>query len=192
MYSQRDWAGFILDLPMANPPGAVASYCTGGVVVLGEVIAERTGMGLDAYANAHLFAPLGVRESFWRPAPDGHATAGTGMRLRPRDLAKLGALYLEGGTWNGVRVLPTAWVEQSQERVTQLGSYHYGFLWWKRTFAHKGAPVECYYASGNGGNYVFVLPTLDLVVAFTGSNYNSPLSDQPYLILNDRLLPTIQ
>jgi len=192
MYDSRDWAGFILDLPMQNPPGTVASYCTGGVVVLGEVIAQRAGTGLDAYANTYLFALLGIQQSFWRPAPDGHATAATGMRLRPRDLAKLGELYLDGGTWNGVRVVPAPWVELSRQRVTPLGSDQYGFLWWKRYFLHNGEQVDSYYASGNGGNYVFVFPSLDLVVAFTGSNYNSSLANQPYVILSDRILPAIR
>ena len=139
MYDTRDWVGFILDLPMANDPGAVASYCTGGVIVLGQVISWRSGMALDAYAAAYLFAPLGIQQSSWRRSPDGNATGGGGLKLRPRDAAKFGLLYLNGGVWNGARVVPADWVTKSRERVTTLGNDGYGSLWWKRSFAHGGA-----------------------------------------------------
>jgi len=192
MYPRRDWVGFILDLPMLFEPGAVAQYCTGGVVVLGYIISQRSGMALDAYADAYLFGPLGIQQSGWRRSPDGAATGGGGLRLRPRDAARLGQLYLEGGTRNGVRILPADWVELSQQRVNNMGGDFYGYLWWKRDFPHAGMTIESFFTSGNGGNYIFVLPALDLVVVFTGSNYNSPLGDQPFAILRDRLLPAVQ
>jgi CubicO group peptidase (beta-lactamase class C family) len=192
MYDKRDWVGFILDLPMAYEPGQATQYCTGGVVVLGYIISQRSGMALDAYADAYLFGPLGIHESGWRRSPDGQATGGGGLRLKPRDAAKLGQLYLSGGTWNGVRVLPADWVTASQQRLRTLGSDQYGYLWWKRRFARADDFVESFFTSGNGGNDIFVFPTLDLVVVFTGSNYNSPLGDQPFTILSDRVLPSVQ
>ena len=73
-----------------------------------------------------------------------------------------------------------------------LGRDWYGLLWWKRTFPGPAGPVECYFASGNGGNFTFVIPSLDLVVAFTGSNYNSTDSDLPFAILANRILPAMQ
>jgi CubicO group peptidase (beta-lactamase class C family) len=192
MYQARDWVGFILDLPMANEPGTVASYCTGGVIVLGQVIASRSGMTLDAYAAAYLFAPLGIQQVAWRTAPDGNATGGGGLKLRPRDAAKFGQLYLNGGVWNGARVVPAEWVTASRERVTALGNDSYGRLWWKRSFAHGGALVDSFFTSGNGGNFIFVFPALDLVVVFTGSNYNSPLGDQPFKIVGEYVLPAVR
>jgi CubicO group peptidase (beta-lactamase class C family) len=191
MYDTRDWVAFILDLPMANDPGAVASYCTGGVVVLGQVIAWRSGMALDAFAAAYLFGPLGIQQSAWRRSPDGSATGGGGLRLRPRDAARFGLLYLNGGVWNGARVVPADWVTRSRERVTVLGNDGYGLLWWKRSFAHRGDMVESFFTSGNGGNFIFVFPALDLVLVFTGSNYNSPLGDQPLQLAAEFLLPAV-
>jgi CubicO group peptidase (beta-lactamase class C family) len=192
MYQRQDWVGFILDLPMINEPGSAPYYCTGGVVVLGHIISLRSGMALDDYARANLFGPLGIQQSGWRRSPDGRATGGGGLRLTPRDAAKFGELYREGGTWNGARVVPTAWVEQSQLRVTTLGRDRYGFLWWKRTFERGAAgSVDSFFTSGNGGNFVFVFPQLELVAVFTGSNYNSSLMDQPFSILSNRLLPTV-
>ena len=193
MYDHKDWVKFILDLPMINEPGSVPSYCTGGVIVLGHIISLRSGMALDDYAQAYLFGPLGIRQSGWRRSPDGRATGGGGLRLAPRDAARLGALYLNGGTWNGTRVVPSSWVQQSQRRINTLGRDGYGFLWWKRAFDRgvAGRTIESFFTSGNGGNFIFVFPELDLVVMFTGSNYNSQLMDQPFLIPADRLLPAV-
>jgi len=193
MYTQKDWVGFILDLPMVFGPGTIPSYCTGGVVVLGHIIAVRSGRNLDDYADTWLLGPLGINQVIWRRQPDGQATGGTGMRLRPRDAAKLGQLYLDGGLWNGVRVVPEAWVIESQLRATTLGGDGYGFLWWKRSFLDShGRTVDAFFASGNGGNFVFVLPALELVVTFTGSNYNSDLSDQPFDILANDILSAVK
>jgi CubicO group peptidase (beta-lactamase class C family) len=192
VYRSQNWVDFVLDLRMAFEPGTQGQYCTGGVVVLGEVISRRSGMGLDAFAQSYLFGPLRVPRAVWRPGPDNRATAGTGMRLRPRDLAKLGQLYLDDGAWNGVQVVPSAWVERSQEHVITLGQDRYGFLWWKRSYPGGGGQVDSYFAWGNGGNFAFVLPTLDLVVAFTGSNYSSSAGDQPFSILANRILPAVR
>ena len=80
---------------------------------------------------------------------------------------------------------------RSRERVTTLGNDGYGLLWWKRSFLHGGVMVESFFTSGNGGNFIFVFPALDLVAVFTGSNYNSPLGDQPFQIVRDLLLPAV-
>jgi len=191
MYNRNDWVGFILDLRMANDPGTVASYCSGGVVVLGYIISQRSGMALDQYAATWLFGPLGIQQSAWRRSPDGAATGGGGLWLRPRDAAKLGQLYLNGGTWNGTRVVPAAWVQLSRQRVNSLGGDGYGYLWWKRTITYSGTSVDTYFTSGNGGNFIFVFPTYDLVVMFTGSNYNSSLQNKAFGILSERVLPAV-
>jgi CubicO group peptidase (beta-lactamase class C family) len=196
MYGRQDWIKFILDLNMVNEPGSQAYYCTGTVVVLGHIISLRSGMPLDDYARTYLLAPLGIQQVGWRRSPDGRATGGGGMSLVPRDAARFGALYLNGGTWNGARIVPAAWVEQSQRQVNTIGRDRYGYLWWKRSFERDpgrpgGRTVESYFTSGNGGNFIFVFPEFDMVVVFTGSNFNSRLGDQPFLILTDRLLPAV-
>jgi len=179
MYDSNDWVKFALDLRMINSPGTVARYCTAGVVLLGHVISRASGQTLDDYAQAWLHDPLGIRDSIWRRSPDGRATGGTGYRLRPRDAAKLGALYANEGRWNGTRVISEDWVLRSRQQPYMFRSDGYGYLWWKRTFPRNGALLECFFTSGNGGNYVFVIPELELVITYTGSNYNIPLSNQP-------------
>jgi CubicO group peptidase (beta-lactamase class C family) len=186
MYDTRDWVKFALDLRMLDHPGTTFRYCTAGVMLLGHVVSRASGQSLDDYAQTWLHNPLGIRDSIWRRSPDGQATGGTGYRLRPRDAAKLGALYANEGVWNGARVISETWVMRSRERASTIGDQGYGYLWWKRTFTGNAAPLECFHTSGNGGNYVFVFPALELVVTYTGSNYNSSLSDQPL-----RLVPAI-
>lgn len=183
MYQARDWIGFVLDLPMVAAPGTLSSYCTGGVVLLGHILAMRSGVGLDDLTQTLLFDPLDIRHSSWRRSPDGRATGGGGLRLRPRDAAKLGAVFAAEGEWNGVRVVPEAWVQATRERVTTLRGDGYGYLWWKRSFAHRGALLESAFTSGNGGNFIFTFPQAELVVAFTGSNYNDPGTDLPFFLV---------
>jgi CubicO group peptidase (beta-lactamase class C family) len=182
VYASRDWIRFVLDLRMVAEPGERPSYCTGGVVVLGHVISLRSGMALDAFAQQWLFDPLDIRQSEWRRSPDGRATGATGFGLRPRDAAKLGALFAHEGVWNGTRVVAESWVLETRRSFVNLGD-GYGHLWWKRTFAHGTGPVEAVYAAGNGGNHIFIVPSLELVVAFTGSNYSSSQSETPHRIM---------
>jgi len=192
MYRRLYWVDFMLDLPMVAAPGALPSYCTGGVVVLGKVISGSSGMALDAFADAYLFGPLGITQAHWRRDPQGNATGGTGMRLRPRDAAKFGQLYLNGGTWNGARILGEDWVNESRREVFTFDGEGYGLLWWKRSFSVAGSQARAVFASGNGGNFIFTFPGLDLLVVFTGTNYNIPAGDQPFGILADHVLPALR
>jgi CubicO group peptidase (beta-lactamase class C family) len=182
VYSSPDWIRFVLDLRMVSQPGTTPSYCTGGVVLLGHVISLRSSLALDAFAQQWLFDPLEIRQSVWRRSPDGRATGATGFGLRPRDAAKLGALFAGEGVWNGRRVVSEAWALETRRSVVDLGA-GYGYLWWKRTFPHATGPMETVFSAGNGGNYVFVVPSRELVVAFTGSNYSTSLSQTPFRIL---------
>jgi CubicO group peptidase (beta-lactamase class C family) len=183
MYDSRDWIGFMLNLRMAAEPGTLPSYCTGGVVLLGHVVSLRSGMALKDYAQQWLLGPLDIQQSQWRHSPDGRATGATGFGLRPRDAAKLGALFVNEGVWNGARVVPESWVMTTRQRAVTLGAAGYGYLWWKQAYAHGNAQVQSVFAAGNGGNYVFMFPSLELVVAFTGSNYNTERSETPHQII---------
>ena len=183
MYDSRDWIRFMLDLRMAAEPGTRTSYCTGGVVLLAHVVSLRSGMELDDYAQQWLLGPLDIQDSKWRFSPDGRASGGTGFGLRPRDAAKLGALFANEGVWNGRRIVSESWVLATRESPVAFGTEGYGYLWWKRTFTVGNEPLESAFTSGNGGNYIFVVPSRELVVAFTGSNYNTARSDTPQQIM---------
>lgn len=183
VYASRDWIAFMLDLPMIAEPGTRNYYCTGGVVLLGRAISLRAGASLDDYAQQWLLGPLQIEHSEWRRGPDGAATGATGFGLRPRDAAKLGALLANEGVWNGTRVVSADWIATASTSAGAFGSQGYGYLWWKRSFPRGTGTVDSVYAAGNGGNYVFVVPSLELVVAFTGSNYSTTLSSTPHQIM---------
>jgi len=192
MYLKDDWPRFILDLPMAHAPGEAASYCTGGVVVLGSILSTRAGVPLDSFAATWLFNPLGIQNVNWRRQPDGTATGGGGMRLRPRDMAKFGNLFVNGGRWNDVPVIPETWIAQSMRQVTTLIGDGYGFNWWKRSFQVQGTSEVCTFAWCNGGNFIFLFPLHQLVVVITGSNYNTSREDPGFFILKTAVLPAVQ
>jgi len=176
MYDSSDWVRFILDLPMAEEPGQSTVYCTGGVVVLGALVEDAAGVTFPEFSRRHLFEPLGISRFEWQEADGGRTDTGGHLRLRPRDFAKLGQLMLNGGKWQGQQLLPEAWVRASTVSERPLGDSRYAYLWWVNTFEINGTKVETYFARGNGGQYAFVFPSLELVAIFTGSFYNEPES----------------
>lgn len=196
IYRANDWIKFILDLPMVANPGAQQShYCTGGAILVGNFVSARTGMKLDDFANTYLFGPLGIQSAKWRRSPDGQATGGGGLWLRPRDAAKFGQLYLNQGLWHGKRLIASQWIEESKQSMTTMITREvngYGLLWWKRDFPVRGGTQQAFFASGNGGNFIFLFPQENLAVVFTSSNYNSSLTNQPMDILSQQILPALR
>jgi len=190
MYRRDDWIKYILSVPMVTDPGTYTSYCSGGVTVLGSIIAARSGQKLEDFAKARLFDPLNMSGVRWLHSPLGVTNASSAIQLRPRDAARFGSLFLNGGRWYGVQVVPQSWVERTAERHTAFGSEGYGWLWWKSDFTAGGAVQPGMYASGNGGNMIFVLPGEHLVVVITASNYNR--SSPSMSFFRNSILPTIQ
>jgi CubicO group peptidase (beta-lactamase class C family) len=175
MQAQRaepDWYRFTLALPRAHPPGATYAYCSGGINLVGQVIGQATGQWLPAFFEHAVARPLGIAHYAVNLMPTGEAYAGGGMQLRPRDLLKLGQLYLDGGTWHGTRVVSAAWVAQSTARqVDRPDGSTDGFGWHRHVLRAHGRDYQTYEAGGNGGQFVVVVPALELVVATTAGNY---------------------
>lgn len=168
-----DWYGYTLSLPMANDPGRTYAYCTAGINLAGAMVAKTSGMSLLDYFYQKVSLPMQMGVWHMSLMPDGSAFAGGGLYLRPRDFLKLGQMYLNGGTWNGTRVVSRKWVERStMPRATVPDSSHDGYTWHLHTLTLDGRRYREYDASGNGGQLVIVLPELDIVVAFTAGNYN--------------------
>ncbi len=170
------WDRFWLDRPMVTDPGTFFRYDSGGVIALSAMLKNRTGMHADAFAEETLFRHLGIAEPRWFRNDEGHPHTGGGLSLRSRDMLKLGQLYLQKGMWNGVQVVPEEWVEESFKfRVTftpPIGSVGktvgYGYLWWILAPAPGGVGTPIYAAMGYRGQYVFVIPEYEMVVAMTG------------------------
>ena len=190
IYRHDDWIGYLLGVPMAAAPGEVTSYCSGGVIVLGNILATRSGRKYEDFAATYLFTPLQFASVRMLHSPKGVTNAASAIQLRPRDAAKLGSLYLNEGQWNGAQVLPREWVVHSAESVTAINGSGYGYLWWKNPFRVRGEMQEGMFASGNGGNFIFVLPRERLVVVITASNYNRNGPSFPFV--RDTILATLR
>jgi len=204
MYLVEDWAQFILDLPIrgrmhlgeqVDPPpyGRYFSYCTGGVFILSEVLQKATGVRTDRYAEAKLFAPLGITDEQWVYSPMNIPQTGGGLRLSSRDLLKIAQLYLNGGSWQGRRILDEAWVRKSTQPHARIDDEtEYGYLWWLKSFKSGGKSYAAFFMSGNGGNKVLAFPTLDLAVVITSTNYNTRgMHEQTEKMLTDYILAAV-
>lgn len=190
MHSSPDWVRFALDLPFAHPPGQHWAYNSASLTLVGEAVARASGLGLDAFASLYLFNPLGVSSFRWERSPRGRPWMGGGARMVPRDMARIGQLMLQRGLWNETRVVSGEWVATATgKQADSHTGVDFGYLWQSGS-AYVGLDlVTAFWASGNGGQYVVVLPEQDMVVVFTGGNYDSALSAQPFRMLVSSVLP---
>lgn len=193
MYKATDWVGYFLSLPQQLAPGAASHYCTGGAVTLGRVIAQASKQSIPTFASTYLFAPLGISNVRWADF-DSHQQTDTGghLQMRPRDMARLGQLVIQKGKWNDKQIISSAWINNAISQHTLIDKgWKYGYFWWLRLEPYKGNKLMMHFAWGNGGQYIFIIPELELVVVFTGENYNSDKSELPFTILEQYILPSI-
>jgi CubicO group peptidase (beta-lactamase class C family) len=170
MRRSDDWAAFALGLPMRAQPGTQFAYCSCNNHVLSAIVSAHAGQSALAFAQKYLFEPLGIRDVIW-PADSRGRTHGWGdLHLFPRDLAKIGYLYLHNGRWNDRQVVSEGWVRQSVvPRVRIREGVSYGYGWWLNTT--RDPPV--FEAEGRGGQRAAVVPDKDLVVVFNGGGVNT-------------------
>lgn len=193
MEHSPDWTQFVLDQPMAADPGTTFVYNSGATLLLSQLLRQGTGMQADAYAKTHLFGPLGITDTYWKTTPTGINDTEGGLYLMPRDLAKIGYLYLHDGMWDGRRLLPEGWVAKATSPLvdTRPGvarSRKYGYQWWVLPSA-DGA-IRAYAALGYGGQRLIVVPEYDLVAVITGWNIYEHAEFAPYDAL-DRVLQAV-
>jgi CubicO group peptidase (beta-lactamase class C family) len=175
---------FVLERPIVEPPGERWAYCGGASALLGRLIADGTGQPLQDFGRTALFEPLGIRDFEWMAGADGVASAASGLRLAPRDLARIGEFVLAGGG----PLIPTGWVDTMlQPRLhTPWGDMRYGYHWYVATVAGHRLLA----GMGNGGQRLLVLPDLDLVVAITAGNYDDAEQWRtPTTLLEQVILP---
>ena len=190
MYDTDDWVQYALDLPFAHKPGQHWAYNSSSLILMGEMIARDSNMKIDAFAEQYLFKPLGIKNFQWLRSPKDRAWIGGGARMIPREMAKIGLLMQRQGLWNGKRLLSEKWIEKSTHKhIERLGGVDYAYLWQTGSTLIEDKLIKAYWASGNGGQYIIILPDLDMVVVFTGGNYNSALADQPFRMLTRYILP---
>lgn len=173
MNASPDWVQFVLDLPMLEPPGGTGRYCTGGVILLGRIIEKASGMGLAEFAAQNLFGKLGITHFQWNFKPDSSSFDNAcQLQMRPRDMAKIGLVYMNEGQWKGQQVISRDWARASLSKHSVVRGTDYGYLWWRQWLNVNGTRVDGVTAKGNGGQRIYLWPTLDLLVVITGGNYN--------------------
>jgi len=168
----RDPYRLVLEQPMTGVPGETWRYNNGTAELVGGVVQRATGLPLDEFAKRALFAPLAIDSWEWGKMASGDPGASWGLRLRPRDLAKIGQLVLNRGDWRGVRVVSPGWIEQMIAPQVVRSSIRYGYLWWLRRWTVDGRDVDGVSAIGWGGQYLDVVPSLDLVIVVTAGVYD--------------------
>ena len=155
------------------------------MVIIGALLRQITGEPIDVLAKRELFAPLGITDIEWAhlqsdlPSPYG-------LRMRPRDLVKLGQLVLDHGAWEGSQIVPAAWIEAATSpQINGQQLYFYGYLFWLgRSFA-QGREIDWIAGVGLGGQRLYIVPSLDLVVLVHAGLYQSPVQGvAPLAILN--------
>lgn len=175
MEASRDWVQFAMDRPMNGEPGTVFAYSSGASQILSHIFKQATGRDIQDYAREHLFAPLGIREFYWKRTPTGLTDTEGGLYLRAQDLAKIGFLFLNGGRWDGKQVVSADWVKESVTPSIAVdgGPVQYGFQWWLPPYGDT--PGQYVWAAhGFGGQRLFVLPEREMILVFTGWNLLTP------------------
>lgn len=170
---QPDWYKYTLDVPMARDPGGdKAVYCSAGMNLVGGVVRNATGTELPEYFEQNYAKPLGIRNYYMNLMPTGAGYMGGGIMMTARDQLKLGQLYLNGGAWNGKRVVSADWVKASWQVQSNFEPKHnYGYAWHIIDLKSGDKTYRLYEAGGNGGQFVIAIPELDMVVGITAGNY---------------------
>jgi CubicO group peptidase (beta-lactamase class C family) len=211
LFESRDWVRHVLARKLVARPGAAFAYSSASSHLLSAIVADSTGRSTLAFARARLFAPLGIHTEHafqpvgaafptpaeerayeratvaWPTDPQGYHGGFGGLKLPARDLAKLGYLYLNGGRWDGVQVIPAGYVRASTQRQSQPPPGYrfdgYGYQWW--VTSEQGHPS--FVAVGYGGQFVQVIPDLDLVVVITSDAENG--RDDAQQLVGEAIVP---
>jgi len=185
MLQSSDWVQYVLDRPMAHTPGETWNYNSGAVHILSAILNNTIGMTPSAFAEIHLFQPLGIVEYEWMADPQGLDFGGYGLQLTLQDMAKIGFLFLNKGTWDAEQIVSAAWVEDSTtaystgcERSGLNGDY--GYLWWIKS------SYNAYCAFGLYGQFICVLPDHNVILV----TKSSIMPSIDYLI-TEYILPSV-
>lgn len=180
MVFSQDPIAYVLAKSTIAVPGTEFIYNSGTANLLGEIIRRTSGLTVADYAEQRLFAPLGIDAFEWYAFPNAPemTVASSTLYLRPRDMAKIGQMVLDGGVWNGTRVVSESWIRRSTREAVGMEAAgspipslkpRYGFLWWLGTFST--GETETLFAAGWGGQFIFVIPELEMVVVFTAGGF---------------------
>jgi CubicO group peptidase (beta-lactamase class C family) len=199
MYPKREWLRWAVDLPVkpqyvrdARGRGPWA-YCTAGSLLLGQILQHVTREGVEKYAERRLFQPLGITALEWHRSPSGETMTGGGLRLRALDLAKLGRLVLQEGSWEEKQIVPREYLARAivKHHATPIG-LDYGYQFWRRDYKTTCGVSSAPFMAGNGGNHVVLLKQLDAVIVVTRVHYSSRgMHQQTMKLVEETILPAL-
>ena len=204
MLFSRDYIRYVLDKPMAAEPGTEWTYNSGSLDLLSGIITDATGQTAEDFAAENLFHPMGITDWKWNKGSQGISETGAGLSLHPVDMAMFGYLFLKKGRLQGKQIVPEEWVAVSTvQHVAELKindqavNLHYGYLWWimpvNATIGGSLQLDEIYCALGYGGQCIFVIPPLDMVVVSTASNFDSAARMfAGFKFITDYILPAVR
>jgi CubicO group peptidase (beta-lactamase class C family) len=164
---------YILERRVVEEPGRRWTYCGGATALLARIIEKGTGKPLHAFAREALFDPLALGPTAWDEDAKGEAIAASGLRMVPRDLARIGMMMVAGGMAGDRRVVPAPWIARSTEPVVPVDFWRFGYHWYIGDVVFGSRRERCWGAFGNGGQRLWVLPSLQIAVAITAGNYNT-------------------
>ncbi len=173
-----DWVQTIYSVPTKEPAGRTYNYASINAFLTGAIVENTSHVPLDRFADANLFRPLGIGKETWRHVPVNRVTGQGNLFITTRDLAAIGELVLQGGRVEGKQIVPEEWIaECTAKQVVSSArdpySDYYGYMWYTKAVLLSNGTVEVHFASGNGGNKAYVIPSLHMVVAITSSAYST-------------------
>ncbi len=164
-----NWVQYILEKPLIEEMGTKMNYNSGSSHLLSYIIQQATGMSTEQFAKKYLFDPLNITEYEWQQDPQGVYVGGFGMKMKSIDLLKLGKLCLQNGYSKGNEIISSKWLEQSStalfETYEHVGAY--GYHWWVLNNERFHIPYCMYFAMGYGGQYIIIIPQLELVAVIS-------------------------
>ncbi|WP_407534682.1 serine hydrolase domain-containing protein [Elizabethkingia miricola] len=208
MSLSRDWVEFSLNRPMKTNPGELWSYTSVNPMICSGILTNATGMSVVEFAKKYLFDPLGIQNYKWTIDPAGNAMTAGSFYILPKDMLKIGLLVKNNGKWKNRQIVSEKWIHQSTECDIVIPEFsfmkssrskigipqptYYGFYWYKELLKTNDVAENLLFASGNGGQYIFIVKDLDLTVVFTQSNYGSYKAKQAFEIMAKYIIPAVK
>lgn len=189
LYESSDPIKFVLERNLAETPGDKFYYNSGLTILLGEILKNTSGYTIDEFSGRYLFSSLGITEYHWDKFPDGRIQTDGGLSLRPRDMAKIGYMVLKNGCWKGEQIIPQEWILASTRKHMDALGVGYGYQWWIGETISNDQSIEVVFASGHGGQKIFIIPTLNLVAVFTSQVFNPKGHSGPEGFLLKYIIP---
>jgi CubicO group peptidase (beta-lactamase class C family) len=190
MWRVDDPLEYLVAKPLTHSPGSHFYYNSGCTNLLGEIIFKASSIKADVFADQFLFSKLGISSRSWEKFSNGVVFVSGDLKVRPRDMAKFGYLYLNNGVWGDHQILSKEWIDKSIDKHLYVNPYYYyGYQWWVRNYEFNSKEYRSFSARGWGGQRISLFPELDIVLVLTGGNYVT--SDPVDHIIVDYILPSI-